>query len=255
MAGPVVKSARRVFEIMEFFDRERRPLGLKTICARLGYPASSAAAILKSLMALGYLEYDRKTQTYLPTMRIAVMGRWVSDQLFSESKLLPLMEDLRQRTQETVIVGTQSDISAQYVHVLRTYHPLSYAVEPGSLRPLGRSGVGLVLLSARSDAEIDALIYRSNYAEPVRSRRVALQDVMRDVEAIRRQGYFFSRHRYTEGVGVIAMLLPTAPFNRTFAVALGGPVQRLEKHLEEHLTTMRKAIGRSVRAAKGEGVK
>lgn len=72
MADAAIKSARRVFEIMEFFDRARRPLGLKAICDELRYPVSSGAAMLKSLVTLGYLEYDRKTQTYLPTMRIAV---------------------------------------------------------------------------------------------------------------------------------------------------------------------------------------
>ena len=75
MADAAIKSARRVFEIMEFFDRARRPLGLKAICDELRYPVSSGAAMLKSLVTLGYLEYDRKTQTYLPTMRIAVLGR------------------------------------------------------------------------------------------------------------------------------------------------------------------------------------
>ena len=138
-----IKSARRVFEIMEFFDRERRPLGLKSICETLDYPVSSGAAMLKSLVSLGYLEYDRKTQIYLPTMRIAVLGRWVSEQLFSEIKMLPLMEDLRARTRETVIVGTQSDMSAQYVHVLGSNQTLSYSAEPGSLRPLARCVVGL----------------------------------------------------------------------------------------------------------------
>ena len=56
MADAAIKSARRVFEIMEFFDHERRPLGLKTICDTLGYPVSSGAAMLKSLVTLGYLE-------------------------------------------------------------------------------------------------------------------------------------------------------------------------------------------------------
>ena len=62
MADAAIKSARRVFEIMEFFDRERRPLGLKSICKTLDYPVSSGAAMLKSLVSVGYLEYDRKTQ-------------------------------------------------------------------------------------------------------------------------------------------------------------------------------------------------
>ncbi|MDA9392223.1 hypothetical protein WN73_16800 [Bradyrhizobium sp. CCBAU 45394] len=242
MANSTIKSARRVIEIMEFFDRKRRALGLKEICEALDYPVSSGAAMLKSLMLLGYLEYDRVTRTYLPTMRIAVLGRWVADQLFNEFKMLPLMDDLRERTRETIILGTQSEIRAQYVHVLRSPQPLSYSAEPGSLRPLTRSGVGLVLLSTKSDAEIDTLVYRSNYDEANRARRVALKEVMEKVTVIRKQGYFFSRHLYTEGVGVIAMPLPVAPYNRTFVIALGGPVRRLEKNLSSNLVAMRRAI-------------
>ena len=244
MANSTIKSARRVIEIMEFFDRKRRPLGLKEICETLGYPVSSGAAMLKSLMLLGYLEYDRGTRTYLPTMRIAMLGRWVTDELFNEFKMLPLMEELRERTRETIILGTQSEVRAQYVHVLRSPQPLSYSAEAGSLRPLTRSGVGLVLLSTKSDPEIDMLVYRSNYEESNRSRRVALKDVMDKVKIIRKQGYFFSRNLYTEGVGVIAMSLPAAPFNRRFVVALGGPVRRLEKHLADNLATMNRTIKR-----------
>src|SRR5919204_5284479 len=102
MANAPIKPARRVIEIMEFFDRKRRPIGLKEICDGLGYPVSSGAAMLKSLMLLGYLEYDKASRTYLPTMRIAVLGRWVADQLFNEFKMLPLMEELRERTRETI---------------------------------------------------------------------------------------------------------------------------------------------------------
>jgi len=53
---------------------------------KLGYPVSSGAAMLKSLVSLGYLEYDRKTQTYLPTMRIAVAGALGIEQLSAKSE-------------------------------------------------------------------------------------------------------------------------------------------------------------------------
>src|SRR5438128_10506165 len=145
--------------------------------------------MLKRLVSLGYLEYDRKTQTYLPTMRIAVLGRWVSEQLFSEIRMLPLMEDLRDRTRETVIVGTQSDISAQYVHVLRSNQTISYSAEPGSLRPLALCGVGLTVLSNKSDADIDTLVYRNNHSEPVHSLRVAPKDWMGLIYQLHNRGF------------------------------------------------------------------
>src|SRR4051794_31187165 len=102
MAAEAIKSARRVFEILELFDRERRRLSLKEISARLGYPASSGSVLLKSVVALGYLDYDRRVKTYFPTMRITALGGWVPGALFGEGGVAELMDHLRAVTGETV---------------------------------------------------------------------------------------------------------------------------------------------------------
>lgn len=242
MPSSTIKSARRVIEIMEYFDRERRPLGLTEICEALEYPLSSGVGMLKSLMLLGYLEYDQGARTYLPTMRVARLGRWVADPLSNEFKMLPLMKALRDQTGEAVILGTLSEGRAQYLHVLSSPQPLNYSMEPGSSWPLTGSGVGMVLLSTKSDAEIDALVVRSNQDEWDRSHHVELKDVMEKVIAIRKQGYFLSRDLFTGGGGVIAMSLPAAPDNRRLAIALGGPVQRIERNLSSNLAAIKKAI-------------
>jgi DNA-binding IclR family transcriptional regulator len=242
MASSTIKSARRVIEIMELFDREQRPLCLTEICEALEYPVSSGAGMLKSLMLLGYLEYDQATRTYLPTMRVARLGRWVADPLSNEFRILPLMNELREQTGETVILGIQNESRAQYARVLRSLQPLSYAAESGSLWPLTRSGVGLVLLSTKSDAEIDALVFRSNQDEPNGSHHVTIKDVMEKVTAIREQEYSFSSDHCTEGIGIIAMPLQNAAYSEVFVTAIGGPIQRLEKSLSSNLAAMRKAI-------------
>ena len=240
MTLSAVKSARRVIEIMELFDRLRRPMGLKEICDQLSYPVSSAAMVLKSLVVLGYLEYDRRSRTYLPTMRIAVLGNWVPETLFGNANMLPTMAHLRDRTRETVILGTQSDLFAQYVHAVHSMEPLHYAVSPGAVRPLARCGIGRLLLSALTDPEIDRLVRRINIATP--EDRVDLAELMDHVGSIRRQGFVFSQNLFTDGVGVVAVLLPSAPFGRRFALGLGGPVERLEAHLDQHLASLRAAM-------------
>src|SRR5581483_9287343 len=167
VSASAVKSARRVFEVLEEFDRLRRPLTLKEISDGLAYPTSSAQALLKSLVVLGYLEYDRPSRTYLPTMRIAAVGRWVAEDLFGEGEVLPVMRALRDETGETVMLGVRSDLFAHYVHVVRGEDaPLTSAPAPGSVRPLGRCGIGRLLLSALPDAEIDLIVRRINIAEP-----------------------------------------------------------------------------------------
>jgi DNA-binding IclR family transcriptional regulator len=103
-------------------------------------------------------------------------------------------------------------------------------------------GVGLVLLSTKSDGEIAALVFRCNHSEPGRGRRVALNDVMENVIAIRKQGYFFSRQLRADGAGVIAMPFPDTSNNRSFVIALGGPVRRLEENLSSNLAAIERAI-------------
>jgi len=240
VTASAIKSARRVFEVLERFDAARRPLTLKEIADALAYPTSSAQALLKSLVVVGYLEYDRPSRTYLPTMRIAAVGRWVAEGLYGEADVLPTMRRLRDLTGETVILGARSDLFAHYVHVVRgDDEPLHFAPAPGSVRPLGRCGIGRLLLSAETDDEIDLIVRRINIAEP--AARLDLAELMDDIAAIRHQRHVFSRHLFAEGVGAIAVLAPGPWHGRRFALGLGAPVARLEANYEAHLARLRAA--------------
>src|SRR5206468_3448120 len=86
----------------------------------------------------------------------------VHDALFGDGRLLAVMEDLHRATGETVLLATQSDLHAQYVHLIHSAEPLQFSVPPGVRRPLSRSGMGWVLLSAKPDAEIEKLRRRIN---------------------------------------------------------------------------------------------
>lgn len=49
-----IKTSQRVFEILEAFETEQRPMALKDFTQGFGYPPSSASALLKSLVTLGF---------------------------------------------------------------------------------------------------------------------------------------------------------------------------------------------------------
>jgi IclR family transcriptional regulator, KDG regulon repressor len=242
----IVKSAARVFGVLELFDRERRPLTLKEVRGRLNLAPSSGAAILKSLVALGYLDYDRRTKSYFPTMRIALLGQWVPGALFGDGgKVLKLMQRLHRVTSESVLLATQSDLDAQYIHAVHGSEPLQAAVPPGTLRPLTASGVGWLLLSRQSEAEIEALCRRIDIESGKRVDRAALR---RNIAAVRRDGHVFSRHTVRRGVGIIAMLLPERmlgrAFGRAFAIGVAGNVARLEANEAAILAALRKGCAR-----------
>jgi len=236
-----VKSAKRAFEILEAFDRHRRPLALKEVLDDLGYPASSGSALMKSLVSLGYLDYDRDQRTYFPTMRIAVLGSWVQEALFGEGRLLAALEAMHESTGETIILGAQSDLHAQYIHLIHSSEPLQFRTPPGTRRPLARSGMGWVLLAAKPDAEIERLRRRIN-AEG--EEKLSREELMARVNEVRARGHAFSKHTVSEGVGIIAAALPKGPFGRVFAIGAAGYVSRLERKEAHIVAELRAAVSR-----------
>ena len=243
MTDSTIKTARRIFEVLEHFEAVRRPVSLKEIQKTYGYPASSASTLLKSMVALGYLFYDNYNRTYMPTMRIAQMGGWLKSELFGEDAVLAVVDQVFEEVDELVSISTQSDLHAQYIHCVQTTKRLRFEVRPGDIRPLARSGVGRVLLSTHTDAEIERLMRRVHAACPP-EEHMELGELMGVVNGIRRDSYLFSRHIVVQDAGVIAMPLPRRSFGRTFVLGVGGPVSRLEDNQAGILAAMRKAIAR-----------
>ncbi|GGC81534.1 IclR family transcriptional regulator [Chelatococcus reniformis] len=244
MSEEVIKTARRLFEILEYFDVVQRPLSLKDVAGRFDYPVSSASALLKSMVVLGYLDYDRYSRTYMPTMRIVQLGGWVQGALFGEGSIVSLMKYLSKETEETISIGTQSDLYMQYIHTLPSPHTIQFAIQPGTIRPLARSGLGWLILSARSDEMIEKLVRRINIEEDDPKHRVDLVDLMQRIREIRANGYVISLHTVTVGAGVIGMLLPERRHGRILAVGVGGPVVRLVEQRDQILQALRAGIDR-----------
>lgn len=244
MARETIKTAKRVFEILEYFDVVQRPLTLREVAVHFDYPVSSASAVLKSLFMLGYVDYDRLTRTYMPTMRMFQLGQWVQGALFGERGILALVNYLNEKTRETINIATQSDLYAQYIHVQPSLHALQLSLRPGTIRPLARSGLGWMLLSARSDAMIEKLVRRINFEEENKELKVDLSQLMARIEQIRKDGYVVSLHTVTQGAGIIGMLLPERRHGRILAIGVGAPVDRLVANRDEIIEQLRYGIGK-----------
>ena len=243
MTTPRVKSAQRVMEIFEYFAERKAPATLMEVARGLGYPASSTSALLKSLRDLGYLDHDRAERTFLPTLKTALLGIWVNDLLIGHSTILRLMYDLRDRTGDTAILGTQAGLQVQLIHVVKApERENSTPISSGSLRPLLRSAIGYVLLSLKSEREITSLARRLNAEEKDPRNRVPLDELLQRVEFCRRSGYAYTEGAATPGGGMIAMLLAAPRHQLPLALGIGAPLGRIRALKESHIAALREVI-------------
>jgi DNA-binding IclR family transcriptional regulator len=238
-----VKSALRVLELLELFDRVQRPLVLGELIELTGYPQSSCAALLATLTARGYLLHDRGRRSYVPTPKLSQLGAWVSPQeLSNEADLIQLLERAQARTGETVVVAERAGNFARYVHVIRAAHPLLVNVQAGVLRPLCTSAVGLALLSEMDARELSEAVTRVRLDKIAGASGVRVATVKREVAEIRRRGFAMSRGGVSSGSGMIAMPLPRPLCSRRVTVGIGGPLERLDTKLTLLYDTLKELL-------------
>lgn len=227
MQAGVVKSAARALEIIEAFTHERRALHAREIQLALGIPASSTIALVKSLMHLGYLRFDRRAKLYVPTLRVAMLGDWLRRDALASDGVLAAMQAVNQSTGEATFLSTPNDVHMQVTHMLAGREPIELPVMPGMLVSMTDSAVGIAFLAARPDAEVGALCRRLN-RERRHAQPVDVPALMARVRTARRRR-FAAAYGVLPGIGSVAAVLPAPLDTAQVVLCIGGAEQRVRE--------------------------
>lgn len=240
----IVKSVARTLEILEFFDEVRQPMNVITVSLALGYPQSSTSALLRSMVAMGYLKFDRVQRTYLPTDRVPLLGCWLNPTLFAEASLLRLLNAIVERSGQLVLLGARNGDHAQYIQVMDPNRAVDHHIRLGTKRPLATSGVGKALLSAHDDNEVKRIFHRINAYREDGEDATKIPELLGSLSEVRRKGYFMSIDQVVQGSGLIAMLMPSECTDRPLAIGIGAPTSTILSREEELVHIMREEMKR-----------
>jgi DNA-binding IclR family transcriptional regulator len=229
----------RTLALLEHFRRTKASAAVTEISDALGMPQSSTSMLLKSLVALNYLEYDTETRRFLPSYRVALLGDWIQRARFGDERITDIMDRLQADIGETVMLGQQVGVGLQYLHVVTTTHRIQFTVNIGEVRPISRTGLGQMLLSSKSNSQVRAIVRRNNADGsdvPAHFRETA---IIQEMEAIRQRGYSETRGRTTPGANTIGMLVRSSSKQSLLAIGIGGPIDRMDSKRQEIIDALR----------------
>jgi len=237
----VVKSAVRTLEILEHFDEVRQPLNVVGIAEALGYPQSSTAALLRSMTAMGYLHYNARKRTFMPTDRVPILGSWINPALFEDGALTKLTRAVGKRTGQLVVLAARNADMAQYIHIVNEPTAGSYHIKIGQKRPLATSAVGQVLLSTMEEKNVRRIYHRMN-AYAGAEERTDVPELLARLSEIRKCGYSFNKNTVVAAYGMIALALPRQCTSRPLALGVCGRCDALEPREAEIVGIMREEM-------------
>ena len=241
-----VKSAIRVLEVLEFFDRRRGEATVTDIARELRYPQSSTSILLQNLTELGYLQRGSTGKAYVPTIRVTDLGSWIAPMEKPGGDILALMQELGEMTGETIILATRTNDFVRYVHVVPATAAMRLHVGPGTIRPIATSGAGRLFMSTMGEDRIRRIVARHNAAQTEDTERISMAAVRKDLAAIRATGFALSMDRITVGAGVVFVPLPASALGTPHAVGIGGLSMKIKDNSEWYAQLIRKGIRRYV---------
>lgn len=216
------KIARRVIEVLEFFDDNHREATVMDIVRRYNRPQSSTSELLSSLVELGLLHKDPYTRSYSLTARAALLGSSGQPEMVRDGRLVRLMDRLVAQTGLSVglfsMVGLDTQIVA-WRQGNRTQPPGTANLFGGTKEPLARSAMGWLMLSTVDKSRREGMVRRLNSeAEPAHKFNHA--EMMAQIAESGERQYVFGPAGYDSEADTAAVLVPRQPEGHPLVIGI-----------------------------------
>lgn len=216
------KIAKRVIEVLEFFDEEHREATVMDIVRRYKRPQSSTSELLTSLVDLGLLYKDPYSRSYTLTPRAALLGSYFQPDIVRDGRLTTLIDRLQAQTGLGIavfgMIGLNTQIFTWRSGGNRIETGRAEAICGGMQERLTDSAAGWLLLSSVEQPRRDGMVRRLN-AEAAEERKFSFPEMSTRLDSCHERGYAVGPLGYDSGADLCAVLLPGQPENHPMALA------------------------------------
>jgi IclR family transcriptional regulator, acetate operon repressor len=243
--GSFARSAQRLVALFEALAKSEEGVSLAELSVTIGAPKSSLLGILRSMVAMGYMEHGHGLYRLGPkSFRLA--ADILAVRRFP-ALVRPILQDLAAKSGETVFLVVLDRLAQRvtYADIIDSANPVRYTVPTGTTRPLYVSSGGQMLLAYQEPAWIDTYI-RSTQLEPLTAHTITDPKQLRDrLATIRREGFSISLGETVPGAAGIAAPIFNADGSVTAGLLIGAPIDRFEQELPELKRLLREATMRA----------
>jgi DNA-binding IclR family transcriptional regulator len=240
-----VKSAVRTVELLEYLAaRHDRPARIREISEALDMPRSSAHALLRTLIAQGWVRCDDAGTQYGIGIRALLVGTSYLDSDPYLPMIAPFLDDLRQELDETFHLGRLDGTDVVYLATRESRQYQRTASRVGRRLPAYATALGKALLAERFGAERDAHLPVELTALTPRTV-TDLAQLEEALETARIRGYASDDEENTPGVRCFAVALHyTRPAQDAISASI--PIDRLTPERECAVIDALRSVGDKV---------
>ncbi len=214
---------------LEALDAQPAGLTLSELSRTIGSPKNSAARLVQTLTARGYVEREETTQRFRLTGKLLRLGHpRVGRASLVECALDP-MRSLRDRVGETVQLGIPIGDQGVIIEQVESTRAVRICVEIGLRFPLHNNAPGKVLLAFQHPVMREKTIRRAAL-DRFTERTITCRDALREeCERVAQAGYATDWGEADEGIHCVAAPVFDRPHHLLAVVWVSAVAGRMPK--------------------------
>jgi IclR family transcriptional regulator, KDG regulon repressor len=222
-----LSSVRSAARLLTCFSAAEPELGVSELAARLGLGKSTVHRLLTTLVEERLIESNPRTRRYRLGIKLYDLGSIVSGRLELHEAVATCIDDLRNRTGETVHVAVLDGREVVYVERRESLHTLRLFSRIGHRNDAHCTSTGKVLLANLPEAELDRLLAIGPLAAHTPHTVTDPAQLRQELERVRLRGYAENINESEVGVASVAAPIRDSSAAVIAAISAAGPTLRM----------------------------
>ncbi len=239
-----IQSVQRAAAILKCFTKTYAEMGVIALSEELGLHKSTVSRLLSTLQQEGFVEQNPETGKYHLGLTLVTLAGIVLDRIDLPKMAQPYLNELAERTQETVNIVVLNDNECMNIGGTASPRPIQYIGRIGRRTPLHCTAAGKVLLAHLPSNERQEILAGSLPA--FTAKTVVQPEVLQQsLQQVYQQGYAVVHEEYEEGLSAIAAPICDHSGRVIAAVTVSGPTYRMdEDNIERCIEPVRETARR-----------
>ncbi|MCB1757380.1 MAG: IclR family transcriptional regulator [Gammaproteobacteria bacterium] len=220
-----IQSIDRAAELLNAIARYPEPVSLKVLSAETGFHSSTAFRILASLIQNRFVEKD-SAGNYRLGIRLLQLGVRLHSNIDLRSLALPILEELRDRLNESVNLTIREGDEVVYIEKATPNRMMHVQQLVGSRAPLHVTAVGKLILGVAGEAAIEGYAKRTNLPAYTRHTINSVERLKQECLDAVENGYALDNEEAEIDVGCIGVLIYDNTGTAVAGLSVSSPIDR-----------------------------
>ena len=222
-----MKSLNKALDIIDAVSK-LESAGIRDISMMTGFPSTTVHRIAATLVKRQYFNQDPVTKNYSLSLRFLELGSKVQQQSDLPTTARPHLQKLMSETEESANLAIWDGDSVVYLDQVRSNKSiLKTFTRLGTRVPFYSTGVGKMLLSQWSNAELESYLKRTQLIPHTPNTLVSRSKILKELEQISARGFSVDDEEMEAGVRCVAALVFDHRKQVVAAISISGAAMRI----------------------------